>query len=103
MFGKNDVFRPDVVSIGYAKGVPKGGDLTNGPAGKALVFMVGAIKDAASGNLDRIQIVKGWVDDDGKLQERIYDVAPKNSSKPCTVGRNWLRSPKWFLPNWPDT
>ena len=72
----DEVFRPDVVSIGYRKGVPMGGDLTAQPADKkAPSFMVGAMKDVWSGNLDRIQIIKGWIDGDGERQERIYDVA----------------------------
>ena len=75
-YGKNDVFKPDAVAIGYRKGVPMGGDLPDVPSGKtAPVFMVGALKDIASGNLDRIQIVKGWLDKDGKTHEKIYDVA----------------------------
>ena len=75
-YDQDEVFRPDVVSIGYRKGVPMGGDLTEQPAGKkAPSFMVGAMKDAWSGNLDRIQIIKGWIDGDGERQERIYDVA----------------------------
>jgi hypothetical protein len=61
--------------IGYAKGVPMGGDLSDAPAGKAPTFLVAALKDAFSGNLDRIQIVKGWLDDDGERQERVYDIA----------------------------
>ena len=53
-----------------------GGDLGQRPSGKkAPVFMVGALKDAWSGNLDRIQIVKGWVDENGKRHEKIYDIA----------------------------
>ena len=72
----DEVFRPDAVSIGYAGGVPMGGDLPARPAGReAPVFMVGAMKDLWSGNLDRIQIVKGWVDEAGERHERIYDVA----------------------------
>ncbi|WP_170417282.1 DUF3604 domain-containing protein [Ruegeria arenilitoris] len=72
----NDANRPDVVEIGYHKGVPMGGDLPEAPeSAEAPVFMVGALKDAWSGNLDRIQIVKGWVDATGERQERIYDVA----------------------------
>jgi len=56
-YDQDEVFRPDVVSIGYRKGVPMGGDLTNKPADKqAPVFMVGALKDTWSGNLDRIQM-----------------------------------------------
>ncbi|MGI9483518.1 MAG: DUF3604 domain-containing protein [Hyphomicrobiales bacterium] len=75
-YAADDVFKPDAVSIGYQKGVPMGGDLSPKPADKkAPVFMVGALKDTWSGNLDRIQIVKGWIDNAGELQERIYDVA----------------------------
>jgi hypothetical protein len=62
-------------TIGYAKGVPMGGDLRNGPQGKSPTFLVAALKDAIGANLDRIQIIKGWVDKDGKTQERVYDVA----------------------------
>jgi hypothetical protein len=75
-YGADDVYQPDAVAIGYRKGVPMGGDLSERPAGgNAPVFMVGALKDTWSGNLDRIQIVKGWIDDSGERQERIYDVA----------------------------
>jgi len=75
-YGADEVFRPDAVSIGYRKGVPMGGDLREKPADKqAPVFMVGALKDTWSGNLDRIQIIKGWIDDEGKRQEKVYDVA----------------------------
>ncbi len=75
-YGKDEVYRPDAVAIGYRKGVPMGGDLGQRPSGKkAPVFMVGALKDAWSGNLDRIQIVKGWVDENGKRHEKIYDIA----------------------------
>jgi hypothetical protein len=61
--------------VGYQKGVPMGGDLSKAPAGKAPTFMVAAIKDPMFGNLDRIQIVKGWLGSDGKAQEHVYDVA----------------------------
>lgn len=75
-YSKEDVYLPNAVSIGYRKGVPMGGDLQDRPADKgAPVFMVGAMKDPWSGNLDRIQIIKGWIDKSGKRQERIYDVA----------------------------
>jgi hypothetical protein len=57
---------------GYAKGVPMGGDLL----GRGVpTFLVAASRDEKSGNLDRIQIVKGWLDADGNAQERVYDVA----------------------------
>jgi len=59
--------------VGYSKGVPMGGDL--GPAnGKSPSFLVGAMKGPISGNLDRIQIVKGWLDAKGKSQEKVYNV-----------------------------
>jgi hypothetical protein len=74
-FVEGDVFKPDAATIGYNKGVPMGGDLPMGKNGKAPVFMVGALKDPWSGNLDRIQIVKGWVDAKGNRQEKVYDVA----------------------------
>jgi len=61
--------------LGYAKGVPMGGDLSAAPAGKAPSFLVAALKDPHSGNLDRIQIVKGWVDAAGETHEKVYDVA----------------------------
>jgi len=61
--------------VGYQKGVPMGGDLAKAPAGKAPTFLVAAMKDPLFGNLDRIQIVKGWLGKDGKAEERVYDVA----------------------------
>jgi hypothetical protein len=60
--------------IGYSKGVPMGGDLNAAPDGKAPTFLVAAMKDPYSGNLDRIQIIKGWLDNSGQTQEKVYDV-----------------------------
>jgi len=56
---------------GYAKGVPMGGDLPAAPKGKSPNFLVAAMKDPYSGNLDRIQIVKGWLDAEGNVQEKV--------------------------------
>jgi hypothetical protein len=65
-----------VAETGYGKGVPMGADLPKAPAaGKAPTFLVAAMKDAIGGNLDRIQIVKGWIDKAGKPQEKIYNVS----------------------------
>ena len=87
-YGKDEVYRPDAVAIGYRKGVPMGGDLPKAANGKkAPVFMVGALKDTWSGNLDRIQIVKGWVDGRGKRHERIYDVAVSDGREIDADGR----------------
>ena len=73
-FTQADATRTPAVA-GYAKGVPMGGDLPAAPAGKAPTFLVAALKDRFSGNLDRIQIIKGYLDKDGKPREKIYDVA----------------------------
>jgi len=61
--------------IGYSKGVPMGGDLSDAPQGKSPRFLVAALKDPIGANLDRIQVVKGWVDRKGQVQEQVYDVA----------------------------
>ncbi|MGV6806147.1 MAG: DUF3604 domain-containing protein [Ruegeria sp.] len=60
---------------GYKKGVPMGGDLPEAMNGEVPTFLVAALKDPLSGNLDRIQIVKGWVDESGETQEKVYNVA----------------------------
>jgi hypothetical protein len=74
-------------AIGYGKGVPMGGDLVAAPAGKAPTFLVAALKDPIGANLDRIQIVKGWVDSDGRAQEKVYDVAWSGDRKPGRDGK----------------
>ena len=73
-YAVDDVNKPDFIEHAYAKGVPMGSDLKPG-TGKAPTFLVSALKDPRSGNLDRIQIVKGWIDESGKQQEKIYDVS----------------------------
>jgi hypothetical protein len=73
-FGADDVERHDFAERGYSGGVPMGGDLTDAPSGRAPNFMIRAIRDPDNANLDRVQIVKGWLDDDGNAQEQIYDV-----------------------------
>ena len=60
--------------IGYAKGVPMGGDLSKAPGKKSPTFLVAALKDPYGANLDRIQIVKGWLDKKGKTHEKVYNV-----------------------------
>jgi hypothetical protein len=62
-------------NVGYTKGVPMGGDLPPGPQGRSPTFLVAALKDSQGANLDRIQVVKGWIDRDGNAQERVHDVA----------------------------
>jgi hypothetical protein len=74
-FQPGDANTRNPAAVGYARGVPMGGDLTAAPPGKAPGFLVATLKDPIGANLDRIQIVKGWQDANGALQERVYDVA----------------------------
>jgi hypothetical protein len=74
-FAGKDLHRSDFAANAYAKGVPMGGDLRNAPAGKAPAFLVQALRDPDGANLDRLQIIKGWLGADGKTRERIYDIA----------------------------
>jgi Protein of unknown function (DUF3604) len=80
-FGAGDLQGAGFVKAGYARGVPMGADLKT-VAGKAPTFMVMAAKDPKSGNLDRIQIIKGWLDDKGAQHEKIYDVVWSGERKP---------------------
>jgi len=73
--------------IGYTKGVPMGGDLSDAPQGKAPTFLVAALKDPIGANLDRYQIIKGWLDAKGDVQEKIYDVAWSGDRKPGADGK----------------
>jgi hypothetical protein len=70
-----DAARPDFAAIGYRKGVPMGGDLGRAPTGTAPRFLVVASKDPMGANLNRVQIVKGWLDESGESREKVYDVA----------------------------
>lgn len=68
--------RPDFAAQGYQRGVPMGGDLATMSSGEAPPkFMVRAQRDPDGANLDRIQIIKGWVGADGTSEERVYDIA----------------------------
>jgi len=90
IFDPTTVERPDWVKIGYAKGVPMGGDLparSGQPASQAPTFLLQAEKDPTGPNLDRVQIVKGWAKH-GQSFEKIYDVAWAGERKPDpTTGR----------------
>jgi hypothetical protein len=74
-FGTADAKSADFVRRGYSRGVAMGGELGAAATGKAPTFLVWATKDPGSGNLDRIQVVKGWIDAEGAKQEKVYDVA----------------------------
>jgi len=71
-FTADDIKTRELAKVGYAKGVPMGGDLIPGVG--APSFLVYAMRDPIGANLDRVQIIKGWVDADGVTQENVYDV-----------------------------
>ena len=74
-FEHDDVARSDFAAYGYTNGVPMGGDLANAEDGQEFGLLIRAIRDPEGANLDRIQVVKGWLDADGNTVERVYDVA----------------------------
>jgi len=82
-FSQADADSPDFAAIGYRKGVPMGADLKG--SGKAPRLLVQSLREPDGANLDRIQIVKGWVDASGKTQERVFDVA-------CSDGRKIVKA-----------
>jgi hypothetical protein len=86
-FTENDALSRLPAGVGYEKGVPMGGDLPKGTAGKSPSFLVAAMKDPLSGSLDRIQIIKGWLGADGKTQEKVYDVVWSSDRKPGADGK----------------
>jgi hypothetical protein len=86
-FDDNDAQSRLPAGVGYAKGVPMGGDLPPAPAGKSPSFLVAAMKDPLSGSLDRIQIIKGWMDEKGDLHEKVYDVVWSGDRQPGADGK----------------
>jgi hypothetical protein len=73
--------------IGYDKGVPMGADLPAGPEAVSPTFLVGALRDPIGGNLDRIQIIKGWLDANGETREKVYDVVWAGDREPGEDGK----------------
>ena len=86
-FVADDVQRHDFAEYGYRMGVPMGGDLSAAAEGKAPAFVIRALRDADGANLDRIQIVKGWMDAQGDLQEKVFDVAWSGDREPGSDGK----------------
>jgi hypothetical protein len=84
-FAEDDV--ADLVKAGYSKGVPMGGDLPASPDGKAPTFLIAAMKDPDGANLDRVQVIKGWLGADGKTQEKVYDVKWSGDRVPGADGK----------------
>jgi hypothetical protein len=87
-FDASDAARRDLAAIGYAKGVPMGSDLMAAPDGAgAPSFLVYALRDPMGANLDRVQIVKGWLDAEGNPKEKVYDVAWSDNRQPGADGK----------------
>jgi hypothetical protein len=86
-FDAKDAQTRNPAEPGYTKGVPMGGDLRDAPAGKSPSFLVAALKDPIGANLDRIQVIKGWLDASGETHEQIYDVAVSGNRKIGSDGR----------------
>ncbi len=74
-FGPDDHEAADLAGVGYTKGTSMGGRISSPPADTSPTFLIQALKDPDGANLDRIQVIKGWLDTADNLQERIYDVA----------------------------
>lgn len=87
-FTKNDLNRFDFARYGYNHGVPMGGDLSAAAANKSPTFLIRALRDPDWANLDRIQIIKGWVDAAGKAHEQVYDVSVSGDRKIGADGRS---------------
>jgi len=86
-FTEVDVQRPDFARTGYRRGVPMGSELGTAPKGAAPRFVIRALRDVDGANLDRIQVIKGWLDAAGELRERVYDVVVSDGRKVGADGR----------------
>ena len=86
-FESADAVTRQPATIGYLKGVPMGGDLVDAPDGRSPSFLIAALKDPIGANLDRVQIIKGWVTAAGDLEERVYDVAVSDGREIGPDGR----------------
>jgi hypothetical protein len=86
-FAAADAKADGLAKVGYAKGVPMGGELKAAPAGKAPVLLIAAMKDPDGANLDRVQVIKGWIDASGKANQKVYDVAWSDGRMLDSAGR----------------
>jgi hypothetical protein len=86
-FDKSDLDRSDFAKYGYDKGVPMGGDLSNAPKDGKPGLLIRALRDPEGANLDRVQVIKGWVDAGGTSHEQVYDVAWSGGRKPGQDGK----------------
>jgi hypothetical protein len=85
-FAETDLVRSEFAQYGYDNGVPMGGDLKQAPQGKVPTLLIRALRDPAGANLDRVQVIKGWMDPSGKTHEEVFDVAWSGDRKPDKEG-----------------
>lgn len=86
-FKKSDIERADYARYGYSHGVPMGSDLRPRQTSTAPTFLIYAARDPDSAYLDRMQVIKGWVDTEGATHEHVYDVAWSDERQPDSKGR----------------
>ncbi|TDL86342.1 DUF3604 domain-containing protein [Meridianimarinicoccus aquatilis] len=87
-FAPEDVHTRELARVGYTKGVPMGSDLIAPEDGTAPSFLVYALRDPIGANLDRVQIIKGWVDPaTGDTREQVYDVVWSDGREPGADGK----------------
>ncbi len=86
-FEESDANTRNPADTGYLKGVPMGGDLNSAPKGMSPTFLVAALRDPIGANLDRIQIIKGWLNQKGELNEKVYDIVWSDNRKPNSDGK----------------
>jgi len=86
-YAKDDIERADYVRHAYRHGVPMGGDMPRREGSGAPTFLIHAARDPDSANLDRVQVVKGWIDETGGTHEKVYDVALSDRRKPDKHGK----------------
>ncbi len=102
-FNADDAQTPDLARLGYRKGVPMGSNLPPRTTDNSPRFLIGVQKDPLGGNLDRVQVVKGWVDADGQLSEKVFDVTwskgrgidPKTGKLPAVGSTVRLEDASW--------
>jgi hypothetical protein len=86
-FAEEDLARSEFAKHGYDNGVPMGGDLKQAPQGKVPTLLIRALRDPEGANLDRVQVVKGWMDASGETHEKVYDVAWSDERQPGADGK----------------
>ncbi len=82
-----DLRTRSVAEPGYTKGVPMGSDLRKRDGDGAPSFLIAALRDPVGANLDRVQVIKGWMDAEGALHEQVYDVVWSDDRTPDANGQ----------------